>query len=196
MDEKSVEALKDNKEINVIYYPVEDIVEDFVKWKQNQYKLICYYRYKIIYPLFESKSVKYVLYLDTDIALLKDPIDYMIDYMESNDCLMSGMCDEQEACTNNKSCMNICFGCMIIRCDPFLTELFKESSYKDYIYTTLSDQHYFNKKIESKHTYPSNLFINPPKHNMLHEHSYLYHFNWLEGHQKKDYMIKKGYWII
>jgi len=195
MDEKSVEALKDIKEINIIHYPIQDISEDFSKWQEDNFKKICYYRYKVIYPLFESKSIKYALYLDTDIVLLRDPVDYMIDYMESNDCVMSGMCDEYQACTNKESCVNICFGCCIIRCDPVITELFKESSYSPHIYSNLSDQHYFNKHIQSKHTYPTDLFIHPPKHNLLNAKTYLYHFNWLEGHQKKDAMIKNGYWI-
>jgi len=196
MDKKSYDFLQSYKEIVTHYLPIPGF-EDFYEWGQPQYKTICYYRYKIIYPLFKAKRINFVIHFDTDIALLKDPVDFMIDYMEKNKCEMAGQCDEKSlACSNSTACPNICGGCFIMRrCDTTL-ELCKESSYRNYIDRFHSDQQYFNLRLTKKHSLPVNLFVHTPKESLLNENTFIYHFNWMVGDIKKSVMKEKGFWLL
>ena len=196
MDKKSYDILQEVKEIVCHFLPIPGF-EDFYEWGQKEYKQICYYRYKVIYPLFKAKRVKYVIHFDTDIALLKDPINFMIDYMEKNKCEIAGQCDEKGLkCSNPEYCPNICGGCFILRNTDSTKELCKESSYRNYIDKLHSDQQYFNLKLTKKHSLPVDLFIHSPKESLLNADTYLYHFNWIVGNEKKSIMKDKGFWII
>jgi len=196
MDKKSFNILKNNSIIITHYLPIEGY-EDLYVWGQEQYKIICYYRYKIIYPLFKLKKVKYIVHFDTDIALLKDPIDFMIDYMNNNNCDMAGQCDEKSLkCSNNLYCPNICGGCFILRNNPTTLNLCSESSYINLISKYHSDQGYFNDILRKKHSLPENLFVHTPKESLLNDNTYIYHFNWLIGDIKKKIMKEKNYWLL
>ena len=198
MDKKSFDILKEIKEIVVHDLPILLSSSDkFYEWGQPEYKQICYYRYKIIYPLFQIKKIKYVIHFDTDIALLKDPVDYMIDYMNNNKCEMAGQCDEKSLkCSNSLKCPNICGGCFILRNTSNTLSLVKESSYINLIQYYHSDQGYFNDKLKLKHSFPEHLFVHTPKETLLNEDTYMYHFNWLVGDVKETIMKEKKYWLL
>lgn len=200
MDKKSYEFLKDIHEIIAHFIPVSYISdEELYEWGQSQYKQICYYRYKIIYPLFKIKKLKYVIHFDTDIALLKDPVDFMINYMDNhkNNCEIAGQCDEKSlTCSNHLKCPNICGGCFILRNTESTLLLTKESSYINLIEHYHSDQGYFNHKLTMKHSFPTDLFVHTPKESLLHKDTFLYHFNWLIGDIKESIMKEKNYWLL
>ena len=196
MDTKSYEIIKSIKEVIAHYLPIPGF-EDFYSWGQSEYKEICYYRYKIIYPLFKTKKVKYIIHFDTDIALLKDPVDFMIDFMNKNNCEIAGQCDEKSLiCSNHTYCPNICGGCFILRNTENTLKLCTESSYKNVIQLYHSDQAYFNNTLKHKMSFPTHLFIHPPKDSLLNENSFLYHFNWMVGNVKKEKMKEKKYWLL
>jgi len=196
MDKKSYEIIKLIKEVIAHDLPIPGF-EDFYSWGQAEYKQICYYRYKIIYPLFKRNSVKYIIHFDTDIALLKDPVDFMIDFMKTHNCDIAGQCDEKSViCVNHQSCPNICGGCFILRNNDATLRLCTESSYINTIQQYHSDQAYFNTTLKHKMSFPTNLFIHPPKDVLLNENSYIYHFNWMIGDIKKEKMKEKNYWLL
>jgi len=196
MDKKSYTQLKLIKEIVAHHLPIVGF-EEFYSWGQSEYKQICYYRYKIIYPLFKTKNVQYIIHFDTDIALLKDPVDFMIDFMKNNNCEIAGQCDEKSlTCANHMHCPNICGGCFILRNTNTTLNMCTESSYKDIVQLYHSDQAYFNTTLTKKMSFPTDLFIHPPKESLLHENSYLYHFNWMVGNIKKEKMKEKNYWLV
>ena len=198
MDNKAYEVLKDIKEIIAHYLPILlASSEELYEWGQPEYKEICYYRYKIIYPLFKIKKLKYVLHFDTDIALLKDPVDFMITYMENNKCEMAGQCDEKSLkCSNALKCPNVCGGCFILRNTEATLLLVKESSYINLIPYYHSDQGYFNDKLRLKQSLPPDLFVHTPKESLLNSDTFLYHFNWLVGDIKESIMKEKKYWLL
>ena len=196
MDKKSYDKVQLITEV-IAHYVAIPGVEDFYSWGQKEYKEICYYRYKIIYPLFKTKNVKYIIHFDTDIALLKDPIDFMIDFMNTNtNCDIAGQCDENSLQCSNTQCPNICGGCFILRNNDTTLRLSTESSYINTIQLYHSDQAYFNSILKRKMSFPTHLFIHPPKDSLLNDDSFLYHFNWMVGDIKKDKMKEKNYWII
>jgi len=196
MDKKSYELLKDIKEIVAHFVPLL-LGENLYTWGQHEYKQICYYRYKIIYPLFKVKKLKYVIHFDTDIALLKDPVAFMINYMDSHNCEMAGQCDEKSLkCSNALKCPNVCGGCFILRNTESTLLLVKESSYINLISHYHSDQGYFNAKLTSKHSLPPHLFVHTPKESLLNPDTFIYHFNWMVGDIKESVMKSKNYWLL
>lgn len=202
MDVESYEECKHFDGIEAHHVPLEGSSSQMHEWGQIEYKRICYYRYDIIRDLFKSGS-KFVIHLDTDVAMLNDPVDFMIDFMTKQNprAIWAAQCDENRVhCSNNAHCKNLCGGCFIIRNCKTVDAIIAKTAYKNQIERLSSDQEYFNGALDRlrvpKMSLPSHLFLHPPKKTLLDpSKTMVYHFNYMIGPEKKSRMMSEGFWL-
>lgn len=202
MDQASFEQCSVFRDVQAHYLPFEGGSEAFQQWGQVAYKRICYYRYDVIRKLF-AEGVPLVIHLDTDMALLNDPVDFMVDFMTKAhpEAPWAGQCDENRLqCSNPERCANLCGGCFIIRNCPVTQKIIAKESYAPFMDRLSGDQEYFNRVLEHlgapKRSLPCELFMHPPKKALLdRSKTMLYHFNYIIGHAKQARMKSEGYWL-
>lgn len=185
----------------VISFVLPDYKQEFRVWGQPEYKKLVYYRYEVLSRVFENQTVKSAIHLDTDIVILHDPIDLVLRTLQSMpDVDLLGQCDEGRLnCSSTKGCPNVCLGVVCFRNTPLIRGLIAPRRWGPLIQKYSGDQEYLNKTLpkDKKASLPSALFIHPPKHGLYNATKTMtYHFNYLVGNKKKEYMKKYGFWSI
>jgi hypothetical protein len=214
IDEKSMEELSAFECICLDAKPFlkYDLPSDLKEWENIDYKRITFAKLDAIYYTLTKTSqlgVNIVGFIDTDIILLKDPRQIILDKMEKYKQIhLFSQCDEKDRrnglCSNNLQCPMICSGVLAVRNIKEMHPLFLYNDEDVQKYT--GDQefllHNFRKHGRSCVTIERNIFINGSYPGIQSDHKLnlssacLIHFNWMVGHEKKKCMQKHGLWYV
>jgi hypothetical protein len=154
--------------------------------------------------LSQRTDIETLVYLDSDIAVFKDPLPYLKSRLEEQSLWFQ--CDENSealACSDINRCGNPCTGLIAMRLDETTRPVFKNlySIDSETWKTAVTDQDYiFNRlkqlqvgyKTLERGMFPNGVFINKYKES----DPYLLHFNYMVGTQKQAVMKRKGCWLV
>ena len=167
---------------------------NFQTFRKGNWSDITFKKFIIIHE--NLKKYKYVCFTDGDIVFEnKNFLQYLRDNIESYDMLIQN----EQLNDNDKS--NVCSGFMYIKSNKntlslLNPEIVKHSKRKK----KWGDQTYIN-KIKTKMKYkllPLGLFPNGQYYykNNSNMSPYMIHFNWLEGHKKREKMKYYNKWYL
>ena len=179
-------------------------------WAQMAYKQLVFCKLDAIkYTLMNtnSKGIKAIGYIDTDIIVLSNPTDVIMRYMTvfPNMSIFS-QCDEVMKCRDISNCGNICSGAIVFKNNPDYYHIFDYN--KIDIQRFMGDQDFLLSKIRTycikTITIDKNIFINgtypgikPGSGELdLKQQASLIHFNWLVGDEKEKQMRRLGMWYL
>lgn len=161
---------------------------------------------KALQELSQHPEVETLLYLDSDIAVFRDPLPSV--YAALQQVPLWFQCDEKQegvfVCSNPEQCPNACSGVIAMR----LTEETRAQFHK--LYTVeegwkeaVGDQDYINERMRRfqipyktfpRDEYPNGIFLSD---NRFRENNpILLHFNYVIGNDKKRFMKNKDCWLL
>jgi len=204
MDQRSYDACKTiitkHASLDIRLFRPMNYSSNFHEWGQNEYKQLVYYRYEVMYQAFKDPKVTSAIYFDTDIVILKDPVDKILYCMDLQpEIVFFGQCDENaRQCTRQVGCPNVCSGVSAFRKSEILESIMVPEKWRQTVHKYSGDQEWLNTVLDPKRkaTLPTDLFIHPPKHANFNSETMTYHFNYMIGNAKKEYMKRHGYWAI
>lgn len=161
---------------------------------------------KALQELSQRTDIDKLIFLDSDIALFKDPLP------ELNNCFETAplwfQCDEAKentySCSNETSCTNACTGviAMLLTSDS-RTVFQKLYAVEDGWKTATTDQDYINDRLHqlqipyktlSRTQFPNGIFLNENRYKE--GDPILLHFNHVVGMEKKRFMKNKDCWLL
>lgn len=157
--------------------------------------------------LSQRPEIETLLYLDSDIAVFKDPLPRIRECLETHPLWFQ--CDEKLpdsfACSNPDTCLNPCSGVIAMRCTgetrPLYKRMFELDSEtwkaavgdQDYIQSRMATYQISYKTLE-RTEFPNGIFL---ANNRFREGDpYLLHFNYLIGKAKQGSLKEKECWVL
>jgi len=217
IDQKSIDALVEYDNCICIdanvFLRYKNLSSDLQSWSEQDYKKITFSKLDcILYTLklVSNIDVTSVGYIDTDIIVLSDPTNIILDVMKQNLSIkIFAQCDEQYIhcplgnCNNKYNCCNICSGIIVFRNLPDIYHIFEYD--ENYINKFTGDQDFIRYKV-FKYMIPNisldkNIFLNgsyPGLTNnpIIPKSTSLIHFNYIIGKDKEQRMRDTKYWFL
>ena len=148
--------------------------------------------------IFESlNQFEYVIYIDGDIVVKKDFLDYISKFINKNEMIF-----QNDKRPSKPYLTNLCAGFMIITSNDKTKKFFdpKSGAYEEFKNYLTHDQTYINKKKDEFEYFilPLNKFPNGPHFYSYHEilDPYIVHFNYIQGEEKIAKMKKLNHWYV
>ena len=169
----------------------DEINSTFQTFRKDNWSNITYYKFEIIYE--NLLNYEYVCITDGDIVYENNCfIDFLLQNIEKNDMLIQSEGLEHQ---------DLCSGFMFIKSNETTRLIFDPKNVEKYKNILKWDDQVYINNIRHKLKYkrlPLSLF---PTGKYYYNYSnnikpYLIHFNWIEGHEKKQRMIKYNKWYI
>ena len=161
---------------------------------------------RALQELCENPEINQLLFLDSDIALFRDPLP------ELTECLKSAplwfQCDEAKendfTCSDTDNCTNACTGVIAMNLTEETRPLFsKLYSIEEGWREAITDQDYINKRLHSlsipyktlpRTEFPNGVFLRDERYKQ--NNPALLHFNHIVGMDKKRFMKKQDSWLL
>jgi hypothetical protein len=211
LDQEAIDALQGYT--NVTCIDTSNIIKNtissnFSMWGQLEYKTVCFYKLDAISHALKNFNTA-IGYIDTDIIVLKDPTDTVINYMNIfPDVDLFTQCDENKnhiECSIQMRCPNFCAGICIFRNNPVTLDLVDYR--KRDITNNVTDQDYMldlcNANNIKRITISRKIFLNgeyPGVNNgtllNLPSTAELIHYNYIIGKDKINFMKKNSMWFL
>lgn len=163
---------------------------EFSEFRKGNWHNITKQKFQIIYD--NLLLYDYVCFTDGDIVYNGNVIDYCLQNINDNDILI------QNDTMDDNDNSNLCSGFMFIRSNDKTKQLFNPKVATIDAKEGWGDQMYINsikKKLKYK-MLPLDLFPNGQYYYKYQPRSYMIHFNWIVGHEKKNKMKSYGKWFI
>jgi hypothetical protein len=206
LDEASARQLEAHG-LTCVAYP-SDVSERVETWGTGSFKRIMVVKLDILRSLIASlreaaAPVDHLLYLDSDIVVLKDPLDYLVAEMArpgAPDTLFQ--CGERtSSCTDPRACKNRCAGFIFTRVTPAALDLFgyDDADPRGPRFDG-DDQVWLNAKLRRvcpgypQRTLPVALFPNGSQRHRDLRDKFVLHYNYLLSHEKRPAMEAAGHW--
>ncbi len=165
----------------------------FQVFRTEQWADVVSRKFEIIYQ--NLLLAEFVCFTDGDIVYEKNGfLDFCLAHIKNNDMLI------QNDSMSDLSSANLCSGFMFIKSNPVTLKLFNPVNIKSLIKEGWGDQLYINsiKNTLKFQTLPLALF---PNGKYFYEHAatirpFLIHFNWVQGHVKKEKMQFYNKWFL
>jgi hypothetical protein len=165
----------------------------------SHFNIIMFFKLDVISQILLHIN-RQVVYVDSDIVFLKDPLHSLLYSPLPSDIDMMFQCDEYQSC-NKKYCTNICGGLIVARNTPNTQNILNYNRLCDariINVCTAGDQTYLN-LARNKVKYdilPKNLFPNGTMLSNIPKEAILIHYNWLSGADKIDRMKANNHWYL
>ncbi len=161
---------------------------------------------KALQELSQRQDIETLLFLDSDIALFKDPIPCLTTCFKT--CPLWFQCDEAKencyTCSNTDSCTNACTGVIAMKCTEETRPVFQKLYSIDEEWRgATTDQDYINNRLHSmnipyktlsRNQYPNGIFLSENRYKE--GDPVLLHFNHVVGMDKKRFMKNKECWLL
>lgn len=181
--------------------------KDPVRFGTPPFKRMNRMKLKALEQLSQRPEIDTLIYLDSDIAVFKDPIPYFQEKLHSNPLLFQ--CDEDLSggplCSSASACPNPCTGVIAMSLSndsrPLFKSLFKVESEPWGV--ALTDQDYVATRLKflsisyetlSRTDIPNGTFLS--KNRYKEGDPFLLHFNYLIGTAKQRVMREKECWTL
>ncbi len=171
------------------------ITSEFMGQKNENFGDMMINKFNLIYSSLIDND--YVLYIDGDIVIKKNIIEYLFKKTKYIDIVF-----QNDKRPSKPNLINLCAGFMLITSNKKTLKFFNPKNIKAGSFNKLTthDQTYINRN-RSKfnyHVLPLDDFPNGPHYYKNHENldPYLIHFNYIVGEKKKDIMTEYGEWYI
>ncbi len=171
------------------------ISSEFMSQKNENFGDMMINKFNLIYNSLIHND--YVLYIDGDIVIKKNIIEYLFKKTKYIDIVF-----QNDKRPSKPNLINLCAGFMLIKSNKKTLKFFNPQNIKAGSFSKLTthDQTYINRN-KSKfnyHVLPLDDFPNGPHYYNNYEKldPYLIHFNYIVGEKKKDRMIEYGEWYI
>jgi hypothetical protein len=192
IDDKAFNNLNYDRKLK-IDNPEEEEVEDFYSFRScEEWAKIMFQKFRIIYR--ELKKNDFVLFTDGDIIYRdKRFMNDLLNRIDDNDVLFQN--DKQ----NDDDHSELCAGFQFIKSNEKTLNFYNPDNVSlETILNLKCDQPYINKfKSQLKYNllplkkYPNGKYYEDNKNN-----SYMIHYNYLIGHDKKSMMKKNNHWFL
>jgi hypothetical protein len=161
---------------------------------------------KALLELSQRQEIETLVYIDSDIALFKDPVPDLQQELEK--CPLLFQCDEFKqndyVCSSVTGCPNACTGVIAMRLTEETRPVFKTLYSIDETWRqAITDQDYINTRLHSipvvyqtlpRDRYPNGIFLSENRYKT--GDAVLLHFNQIVGMEKKRFMKNKGCWLL
>lgn len=156
---------------------------------------------KALEELSARPDIETLVFLDSDIAVFRDPLPYFLEQLQQQPLLFQ--CDEKEQfqCSSAGSCPNPCSGVIALQCSSKVSTVF---SIQDELWkSALTDQDYILARLKetgtsyatlSRELFPNGIFLSGNR--FKEGNPYLIHFNYLVGMEKVRSMKQKECWLV
>lgn len=159
---------------------------------------------RALQELSQRPELDYLVFLDSDIALFKDPLPELLVHWKS--CPLWFQCDEAREgnfeCSN--PCSNACTGVIAMNLTdetrPILNKLYSiDESWRQ----AVTDQDYINLRLQQfsipfqtlpRQVFPNGIFLREDRYKQ--GDPVLLHFNHIVGMEKKRFMKKQNCWLL
>ncbi len=192
------------------FIDISECTSEFSVWLEMKYKKLMFSKFQLTELIWKTSSrltAKAILYIDTDIILLKDPTPTFIKAFDDHpEKIVIAQCDENSSeCTGLDTCSCMCFGVIAFRSNTYIKGLFDFC--ENDIIDNYSDQHFGNKQLGlhnvPRMTLSKNVLLNGVYGSVrtgvyctLPESAVMLHFNWMIGNDKKRRMKEQNMWYI
>lgn len=161
---------------------------------------------KALQELSQRQEIETLVFLDSDIALFKDPLPELQTCLET--CPLWFQCDEAKentyTCSNIDACTNACTGVIAMNLTEESRPVFQNlySIGEDWR-AAITDQDYINSRLHSlkipyktlsRATFPNGIFLSGNRYRE--GDPVLLHFNHVVGMEKKRFMKTKDCWLL
>ncbi len=161
---------------------------------------------RLLEELSQRPEIERLVFLDSDIALFKDPMPYLEERFQ--EAPLWFQCDEKKendfTCSNHDGCTNACTGVIAMKLTEETRPLFQSLYSIDESWrAAITDQDYINNRLHalqipyktlSREKFPNGIFL---KDNRFREGDpILCHFNHVVGMEKKRFMKNKDCWLL
>lgn len=181
--------------------------KDPVHFGSTSFKRMNRMKLKALQELSQRPELDRLIFIDSDIAVFRDPFSYFQDILETHPLVFQ--CDEKLedsfACSNSSACANPCTGVIGMKLTettrPIYKELYKVES--EPWSQALTDQDYIANRLKqleipyqtlSRELFPNGIFLQ--KNRYKESDPYLLHFNYIVGKAKQKTMIEKECWFL
>ncbi len=177
-DDKPIDVLRDG---NMLVQKHDNFADVMLK------------KFEIIYE--SLKKFQHVIYVDGDIVITKDFLDYVNRFKDDCDILF-----QNDKRPSKPNLTNLCAGFMVIKSNTKTKTFFdpKNGSYDEFKDYDTHDQTYINKNKDNfdYSILPLNKFPNGPHYYKYNSklNPFIVHFNYLLGKEKIDAIKKYGFW--
>lgn len=156
---------------------------------------------KALEQLSARADIETLVFLDSDIAVFRDPVPYLQDLLKEHSIVFQ--CDEKESfeCSNGGACPNPCSGVIALRTSAGHARIF---SIEDELWkSALTDQDYILTQMLRFKTpfatlprelFPNGIFLSGNRYKE--KDPYLVHFNYIVGMDKVRSMKQKECWLV
>lgn len=170
------------------------------------FKRLTRMKLKALQELSQRPEIDRLVYIDSDIALFKDPLPAFLDCWSTSPLWFQ--CDEanhsQYTCSNVDKCSNACTGVIGMLLTEETRPLYKKlyAIEEDWKAAT-TDQDYVNHRLAklnipyktlSREKFPNGIFLSDNRYKE--GDPVLVHFNQIVGMDKKRFMKKKDCWLL
>ena len=161
---------------------------------------------KALLELSQRSDIETLVYIDSDIALFRDPIPDLKEHFQRAPLLFQ--CDEFKentyTCSSVTACTNACTGVIAMQLNETSRPLFQKLYSIDETWKqAITDQDYINNRLHSfnipystlpRDTYPNGIFLSENRYKQ--GEPILLHFNQIVGMEKKRFMKNKDCWLL
>ena len=205
IDEESFQFFKDETSSELFNL---NLSKNFHEWDEKDYRLIAFSKMDVLLHVLEKNpDQQYILYLDTDIWINKDPLPYLKDIIQQNPEVDLIMQNDDPDRNKINECSNFCTGFMILKNNQVVKEMlcyrkhflevFGHKNFTDISGDQWYINHYMAKyrgvkiKLLERHLFPNGVFVNfiPSEYLIL-------HYNYLIGDAKREKMVRNGHWLL
>lgn len=198
--------------VGVVYYPTRFAFREMQLFQQRQFHLITCYKIEVVHRLLRLGYD--VLFSDSDIVLLRDPLSFLRDHLLQSDMLVQDDSANLHL-SGFPASTHLCTGFFYVESNAKTVDAFdprhmRFSRWKASLQRKLlprgkikfNDQKHFNSFIKHRidvSILPRSLFPNGFYYYNRRELSsdcYLIHFNYLVGDEKRQKMIQDGYYFL
>ncbi len=181
--------------------------KDPVLFGSSAFKRLNRMKLKALEEFSQRPELETLLFLDSDIAVFRDPLPYFREQLLSHPLWFQ--CDEKMdssfLCSSDQSCTNPCTGVILMALNESSRSLLK-NIYKIDDETwrgSVTDQDYIFQRLQATKTpyrtlnrslVPNGIFLANDK--FKEGNPYLVHFNYILGKDKKRFMKQKDCWLL
>lgn len=181
--------------------------KDPVLFGSTAFKRMNRMKLKALEDLSQRPEIETLIYLDSDLAIFKDPLPAFHTYLDQNPLCFQ--CDERVegsfVCSHEETCPNPCTGVIAMRLTsesrPQLKSIYQivDATWKE----ALTDQDYILKRLQdtgvpyatlNRDEFPNGAFLS--ENRFKRGSPYLLHFNYVLGKDKKRIMKQKDCWAL
>lgn len=163
---------------------------------------------KALQELSQRQEVETLVYLDSDIAVFRDPVPYMKERLA--EVPLWFQCDEKTetfGCSNETACSNPCTGVIALRCSDETRPVFKQifSIQEETWKKAITDQDYIQEQVKTagaavhyktfaRPLFPNGTFLSDNRYKE--GDPFLVHFNYIMGVDKQRQMMRRDCWLV